>query len=111
MSGVRPWTRLGAPWRPRQEYRRKRPRGVAPSSAMDRTCAWHRTRLGSDPRRVLTRGGVRRQDHFDDRAPAVALVDGEDAVQRARPLGELLQAAQAPLSGGVVRDRRLDGAV
>src|SRR5918911_5204244 len=60
---------------------------------------------------ILARNCIRRQHDADGRAAARALVDLQVAVQRARALLELLEAASPPLTGRVVSDRRLHAAV
>src|SRR5207244_6436366 len=50
-------------------------------------------------------------DDADGRAAAFPLVDRQDAVQRSRPLLELVEATSTTLAGRIVGDRRLDAAV
>src|SRR5207247_7147796 len=63
--------------------------------------------------RDVSSGGScgRREDDADRRAAVLALMHRQIAVERSGALRELVEAAAAPLPGGVVLDRGLEAAV
>src|SRR5262245_44116118 len=98
---------------PRRRARRSTPRGAArrrDSRARSRS-AWRRTgsvRTGRPWAPSLSTHSVGREHDADDRSSVLARFDGHPAVERARPLGELLIAGTAPFAWGVIGDHGLD---